>query len=239
MCAALLALAAGGCTQNYLAGIAAQDRGDLVEAERLLTLAANREPTFSFQAEYALAMLYRTNTGGPFVLPEDERLPEVARWFRAAAENGHPLAQYELALMVETGAGLAQDYPEATAWYHHSAEQGTLPAQLRLATVYSEGIGVERDPACAILWWRLASAGGHAESQRRLDAAVAPLEPFAARTAAATAVQFAPGLEYDVVTKLPRAVTVTLIGKVRDLDWYAVADGGALQGFVPASDLEF
>ncbi len=40
----------------------------------------------------------------------------AARWFRRAAEQGHPLAQYRLGLAYLTGSGVPRDVEEAYLW---------------------------------------------------------------------------------------------------------------------------
>jgi TPR repeat protein len=64
---------------------------------------------------------------------------EAARWYRESAEQGTPLAQYNLAYMLDTGLGVPQDYEEAAKWYRASAEQGTARAEYNLGDMYREG----------------------------------------------------------------------------------------------------
>ena len=45
-----------------------------------------------------------------------EDYTEAARWFRAAAEQGHPRAQSNLAVLYGKGLGVPQDYVRAYAW---------------------------------------------------------------------------------------------------------------------------
>jgi len=49
---------------------------------------------------------------------------EAARWYRAAAEQGNPLAQTQLGRLYERGRGVKQDYAEAYFWYSLAATQG-------------------------------------------------------------------------------------------------------------------
>jgi hypothetical protein len=69
-----------------------------------------------------LAGLYRAGTGvaaswghgegklalGPLLAAEPGR-PDAVRWFRAAAEQGLPAAQYELGQALAHGAGVPRD----------------------------------------------------------------------------------------------------------------------------------
>ena len=43
---------------------------------------------------------------------------EAVKWYRAAAEQGLPLAQYLLGYMYEIGRGVPQDYVQAHTWYN-------------------------------------------------------------------------------------------------------------------------
>ena len=45
-----------------------------------------------------------------------EDYTEAARWFRAAAKQGHPRAQSDLAVLYGKGLGVPQDYVRAYAW---------------------------------------------------------------------------------------------------------------------------
>jgi TPR repeat protein len=48
---------------------------------------------------------------------------EALKWFRKSAEQGHALAQYNLGVMYERGAGALQDYVQAYMWYNLAAAQ--------------------------------------------------------------------------------------------------------------------
>lgn len=41
--------------------------------------------------------------------------------------QGNPQAQFNLALMYHSGAGVARNEAEAVAWYHKAAENGSSP----------------------------------------------------------------------------------------------------------------
>jgi len=56
---------------------------------------------------------------------------EAAKWFREAAEQGDPAAQFNLGVLYETGQGVAQNFAEAVKWYHEAAEQGEPQAQFQ------------------------------------------------------------------------------------------------------------
>jgi TPR repeat protein len=60
------------------------------------------------------------------------------RWFRKAAERGHPMANFNVGLMFERGLGVAKNREEAISWYRKAAEQGFAKARQAL-DVLSKG----------------------------------------------------------------------------------------------------
>lgn len=69
------------------------------------------------------------------------------------ANAGNPEAQFNLALMYHSGAGLSADEPEAVKWYVMAAEGGYRRAQEYLAAAYREGwFGLPRDTSRAEYW---------------------------------------------------------------------------------------
>ena len=90
------------------------------------------------------------------------------RLWRQFAEQGYPLAQYNLALLYEKGQGIAQDSSEAVKWYRQAAEGGVAAAQVNLAVRYARGEGVARDNLEAAKWYRLAAEQGDAFAQSSL-----------------------------------------------------------------------
>ena len=93
---------------------------------------------------------------------------EAARWYRAAAEQGHADAQFCLGVMYRNGQGVAQSDANAVAWYRKSAEQGNADAQNCLGECYHFGTGVGQDFSDAAKWYRKAADRGNAAAQTRL-----------------------------------------------------------------------
>jgi TPR repeat protein len=52
-------------------------------------------------------------------------------WYRKAAEQGDPMAQYRLGVMYAKGWGVPQDDTAAVSWYRKAADQGDVPAPTR------------------------------------------------------------------------------------------------------------
>jgi TPR repeat protein len=93
---------------------------------------------------------------------EAGNLPLAVKEFRAAAEKGDALCQYNLALMYERGIGVGKDEKEALAWYQKSAVQGNSNAQFNLGVLYENGRGTTVDFPQAHRWYRKAAEQGDA-----------------------------------------------------------------------------
>lgn len=92
---------------------------------------------------------------------------EAARWFRASAELGNSLAQYDLGSLYFRGVGVPLDYTEAARWALLAAQQGNINAQTALASLYETGKGVPLDYVAAYAWYSRAIAGGDRTASER------------------------------------------------------------------------
>ncbi len=63
-------------------------------------------------AQSRLGIMYENGQGG---LQKD--LAKAAEWHLKAAEQGYPRSQYNLAMMYESGMGVAKDAAEAAKWF--------------------------------------------------------------------------------------------------------------------------
>lgn len=90
-----------------------------------------------------------------------------------AAEAGGAAAQYALALRLEEGRGVVQNYRLAVEWFARAAGQGHVAAQGRLGHYYHHGLGVEQDHAAAVHWLERAAAAavGRDRAQALFDLA--------------------------------------------------------------------
>lgn len=84
------------------------------------------------------------------------------------AEQGAPLASYNLALMYAKGQGVKQDYSEAAKWYQKAAEKGIPEAQYNLGMLYSNGLGVPKDYTEAAKWFQKAAEKGDVNAENNL-----------------------------------------------------------------------
>ena len=80
----------------------------------------------------------------------------AAQWMRAAAEQGHALAQHGLGFMYMEGDCVQQDGDEAVKWFERAAAQGLVGSQATLAQMYEQGTLIERDLDKARTWYRAA-----------------------------------------------------------------------------------
>jgi hypothetical protein len=93
---------------------------------------------------------------------------ESAKWWRAAAEQGHLSAQFNLAEYLMRGRGIAKDVYEAIEWYTKAAESGHLLSQYDLGYLFWTGKEIPEDRQLAFKWIAAAAAQGLTEAQNRL-----------------------------------------------------------------------
>ncbi len=99
---------------------------DPSEAEKYFTRAVHgaREKTDDASAKYTLGVCYGNGWGG---LTKDPQ--KAIYWLRAAAEQGFPRAQLELAKCYLRGIGLEKNKTEAIRWLRKAAQGGNLKAE--------------------------------------------------------------------------------------------------------------
>ena len=71
------------------------------------------------------------------------------------ALRGNAHAQFQLAEMYRSGAGVAKDEETAVKWYQRAAYNGSMPAQKVLVGAYQKGLyGLPADQDRAVYWQR-------------------------------------------------------------------------------------
>lgn len=83
-----------------------------------------------------------------------------AKWYRQAAEQGHPKAALKLAEIYSSEKLLGKNDIEELKWWKVAAEQGESMGQSMVGWIYDHGEGVARDEAEAVKWYRLAADQG-------------------------------------------------------------------------------
>lgn len=157
-------------------GLAAYQRGDGKAALVELKPLAKRGEA---EAQYYLGRLYYYEELG---VRRNYRVS--AQWFRRAAEQGHPAAQYKLGGMYFAGRGVPQDDRLAIRWWRLAAEQGHGESQNNLGALFANGRGVPRNVVVAYALQALALTNGNelaAENLRAKEAVMPATDLAAAR----------------------------------------------------------
>ncbi|MCQ0987624.1 hypothetical protein [Jiella marina] len=101
-------------------------------------------------------------------LQRSERFNEAVKWYRKAAAQGYPAAQFTLGLIYSHGKNVSRDWLEAVSWYRKAADQGHTAAQDSLGHMYHMGKGVSKNAIEAVKWYRKAADHGNASAQTSL-----------------------------------------------------------------------
>lgn len=88
-------------------------------------------------------------------------MAEAVRWYRLAADQGLAVAQTNLGIMYDKGAGVPEDEAEAARWFRLAADQGDADAQYNLGVMYANGEGVILDFVSAHMWFSSGGANGN------------------------------------------------------------------------------
>lgn len=120
------------------------------------------------QAQYAAAMRYGPQGNRP---PADP--PQYLRLMRAAADQGHVIAQEKVAEIHGKGWGVPVNHAEAVRWNTIASNNGSVWATTSLAVQYAIGEGVPRNRARAAQLYRISAERGDAFAQFLLGVAYA------------------------------------------------------------------
>lgn len=107
------------------------------------------------QAMYAVGEMYELGMGTA------NSRAEALKWYRAAAERGHPGGAYQVGYAHYWGKGVKRDRREAHVWFLRAAEAGSQPAMPYLSKMYALGQGVPQDKAKAAEWAERASTASN------------------------------------------------------------------------------
>lgn len=88
--------------------------------------------------------------------------------YTVAAKGGIAEAEFDLAVMYDSGVGTPIDRARAALWYGRAAAHGFPRAAYNLATLYASGDGVPADPTLAACWFGQAREGGIRAAAPRL-----------------------------------------------------------------------
>jgi TPR repeat protein len=90
------------------------------------------------------------------------------RLLQPLAEQGDPVAQFNVGVMYDNGESVPQNDAEAITWFRKSAQQGVSVAQFNLGVMYDNGEGVPQDYPEAAKWYRKAADQGVSAAQFNL-----------------------------------------------------------------------
>jgi len=105
------------------------------------------------------------------VLEELDKHYEAAiELYKRAAQQGHPLAMYNLALHYRDGNGVPRDSGQATEWFAKSAESGFVSAMVELGLALRDGRvqGSKKNPRRAVEWLQRAADAGSLRAKYHL-----------------------------------------------------------------------
>lgn len=91
-----------------------------------------------------------------------ESFEEAVKWYRKAAELGHPEAMRRLGVCYALGQGVSQQHEEAVTWYRRAVDLGDAKAMYNLGLCYANGMGVALSHEEAVIWYRRAADKGNA-----------------------------------------------------------------------------
>lgn len=121
----------------------------------------------------------------------------AAMEWRPLAEQGDPIAQYNLGLLYLDGHGVPQSPAEAANWFRRAAEQDYTAAQHNLGAMYGSGQGVKRDYIQAYKWLNICAAKGNAGCIAQRDLVAKKLKPGQVAEAQRLATDFTPHKETE------------------------------------------
>jgi len=91
--------------------------------------------------------------------------------FKRAAQQGHPLAMYNLALHYRDGIGVQRDFGQAAEWFAKAAESGLVSAMVENAQALTTGRGQpfsRANPRRAVEWLQRAADAGSLRAKYEL-----------------------------------------------------------------------
>jgi uncharacterized protein len=121
----------------------------------------------------------------------------AAKEWRPLAEQGDPIAQFNLGLLYLDGHGVPQSYMEAANWFRRAAEQDYPQAQHNLGAMYGSGQGVKRDYVQAYKWLNICAAKGNGGCVTQRDLIAKKLKPGQVAEAQRLATDFKPQKEAE------------------------------------------
>src|SRR5574344_1832699 len=111
-------------------------------------------------AQWQLARMYKNGKNGA-----SHSYEEAAKWYKKAADAGHPKAMCGLAGLYEDGHGVEQSPTEAMSLYLQAASSGYARAYTFIGFMYEGGVGVPKSPEKALSYYVKGGSKGDVEGQ--------------------------------------------------------------------------
>ena len=113
----------------------------------------------------ALGQLYLDGSSSDYV-PKGITIDykEALKWFKLAAKQNYPYAQFYLSEIYNSGLGVKKDLNQAFKWIKLAAEGGLPFAQNNLAYCYENGLGVDKNLEKAKSFYQISFKNGHKEA---------------------------------------------------------------------------
>lgn len=99
-------------------------------------------------------------------------------FYRLAAAEGMPDAEFNVAVMNDSGTGVARDWAQAALWYARAASHGFTRASYDLGELALAGDGIPRNPELARTWFTAAGASARADALPAAAMSGAPPAPL-------------------------------------------------------------
>mmetsp|Transcript_3087 Transcript_3087/g.4199 ORF Transcript_3087/g.4199 Transcript_3087/m.4199 type:complete len:434 (-) Transcript_3087:307-1608(-) len=141
----------GNSAAMYNLAVWCDRRGTDEDLGRALDLYSQAASQKNKKAMYALSLCFRH---------DDDDLPRIVRWAKAAAADGNMHAQYHLGTLYSIGFGVVSDIAHAVELWEDAAEQGHALAQMQTARCYERGTGRAKSEEKAYYWYRLCAENG-------------------------------------------------------------------------------
>ena len=93
---------------------------------------------------------------------------QAIEWFRKAAAQQYPPAEFQIGQLYDFGFGVVQSDGEALSWYRRAAEHGHAAAERAVGDFYQKGRGVTADATEASRWYRRAADADDIRAQYQL-----------------------------------------------------------------------
>jgi len=126
----------------------------------------NSESSFISKAEKSGDPYYQFMQGVDAYEATDFK--SAAEIFMELAKSGYVSAQYQLAVMLDSGLGFQEDHAQSAIWYQKAARKGHVEAQYNLAIAYATGEGIRHDMQKSIYWMKKSALDGNINAQYNL-----------------------------------------------------------------------